>query len=264
MLPSITSWIEWVKPLNWLSQKEDLGCEIVRLLYENKMILTWYRDKPSGWHLHSGKWSPFYIHLRELSSYPELLRKVGYSLNLLIKQEIPDIDLIVGLAMTGIPIATAISLEGSIPAAFTRKVEGGLTNYEETIEKYGKHSLVEGQLDKARNAVLLDDLVSYFTSKLEGLKLLEYEIRKRDLKNLKIHHVLVLLDREQGGYEEARKHNIDLHSLIPFKSKGIHWLKDVLHKVEYDTIKDYLENPEHFQEDNVQNKLSQLCPSSTD
>ncbi len=248
--------------MDWLSQKDDLGCEIVRLLYKNKMILTWYRDKPSGWQLHSGKWSPFYIHLRELSSHPEILRKIGYGLNLLIKQEIPDIDLIVGLAMAGIPIATAISLEGSIPAAFTRKVEGGLSDYEETIEQYGKHSLVEGQLEKARKAVLLDDLVSYFTSKLEGLKLLEYEIRKRNLTNLEVRHVLVLLDREQGGYDEAKKHNTELHSLIPFKSKGVHWLKDVLHKVEYDTLTDYLEDPEYFQQENVQNKLSQLSPSS--
>ncbi len=250
--------------MDWPTHKDRLGCEIVRLLYENKMILTWYRDKPSGWHLHSGKWSPFYIHLRELSSHPEILRKIGYSLNLLIKEEMPDTDLIVGLAMAGIPIATAISLEGNIPAAFTRKVEGGVADYQKTIEKYGKHSLVEGQLHKARKAVLLDDLVSYFTSKLEGLKLLEYEIRRRNLKDLDIPHVLVLLDREQGGYEEAKKHNVELHSLIPFKSKGIHWLKDVLDKIEYDTLKDYLKDPERFQEYEIQNKLSQLCLSSTE
>lgn len=244
--------------MDWLSRKESLGRDIIKSLYQNRMILTWYRDNPSGWKLASGLWSPFYIQLRELLAFPDLLKKVGQSLSELIKEDLPKTDLVVGLAMAGIPIATAISLEGLIPSAFTRKVEGDFSNFEEMISRYGKHSLLEGRLNDGDQIVLVDDLVSYFTSKLQGIKLIEYESQRRSLKNIKVQDVLVLLDREQGGVEEAKKLGVKLHSLIPFKSKGIDWLKEDFSSTEYNILTDYLKNPHQFQQADVQVKISKL------
>ena len=241
--------------MKWESRKEEIGREIVRSLYDNKMILTWCRDNPEGWKLASGKWSPFYINLRELPAFPALLKKVGSGLAELVKSEIPDGDLLVGLAMAGIPIATAISIEGMIPSAFTRKVEGEIGDFDSVIKQYGKHSLVEGRLEEGKNVILVDDLVSYFTSKTQGIKIVEYEARRRNLSNLAVKDILVLLDREQGGKEEAKSAGVSLHSMIPFKSKGIHWLKDDFSKVEYEIITRYLDNPEDYQDEKVQREL---------
>jgi orotate phosphoribosyltransferase len=87
----------------------DLKKNIMQDIYENRMLLTSTRDKPEGWTLHSGLWSPFYIQLRILSSFPDTLNLVGKALGILVKEEAPHINRLVGIAFAGIPIATAAS-----------------------------------------------------------------------------------------------------------------------------------------------------------
>ncbi len=243
--------------MNWHSLQDKLGHEIIKLLYQEKIILTWYRDNPQGWKLVSGVWSPFYINLREISAFPTILKKAGQALSELIKHKIPDANIILGLAMAGIPIATAASIEGGIASAFTRKIEGlnDISSFEEAIHKYGKHSVIEGRLSEGDKIVLIDDLVTRFTSKIQGVKLVEYEAKKRNLHKLEVKDVAVLIDREQGGAEEARKYDMNLYSVIPFKTKGIDWLKDELQPIEYETLTHYLNDFDHFQNPQVQNDL---------
>ena len=50
--------------MGWSEEKDQHGKEIIGMLYDQGMIRTWYRDKPEGWTLVSGIWSPFYIQLR--------------------------------------------------------------------------------------------------------------------------------------------------------------------------------------------------------
>ena len=56
--------------MTWEQEKEDLGRELIGMLYDAGMILTWYRDKPDGWTLKSGIWSPVFIQLRKIASLP--------------------------------------------------------------------------------------------------------------------------------------------------------------------------------------------------
>ena len=87
----------------WFEEKQQLGKEITKSLYENRMILTWYRDRPEGWKLLSGIWSPYYVNLRPMSSFPRLLKTVGSTMGRMIKEEAPEVNNIVGIASTGIP-----------------------------------------------------------------------------------------------------------------------------------------------------------------
>jgi len=247
--------------VSWKNEREKMGKEIIQSLYREGMIKTWYRDKSDGWYLASGLWSPFYIQLRPLSSYPKVLRKVGYALGKIIKEEIKDVDKIIGVAMAGIPIATAITLTEEIPSGFTRKLEGvrDVNEFHSLIEKYGEHALIEGELKSGDNLVVVDDLVTKFNSKLIAIEQIKYELKRRGLSNVKCENVVVLFDREQGAEKSAMEHNIELHSLIPFRTKGISWLADFLAEEEYSVIIDYLDNPIRYQNLNIQINLKNMA-----
>jgi hypothetical protein len=70
--------------------------------------------------------------------------------------------------------------------------------------------------------------------------------------------VVVLLDHEQGAADVARQYGISFHSLIPFKSKGVKWLKSSLSKIKYEVITEYLRNDEKYQDAEVQKGLYEL------
>ncbi|MFX1520671.1 MAG: orotate phosphoribosyltransferase [Promethearchaeota archaeon] len=243
--------------MNWKDEKERFGKEIMELLYEKRMIKTWYRDEPRGWTLISGIWSPFYIQLRPLCSFPDLLKKVGSALGKMIQNEIPETNRVVGVAMAGIPIATAIALVEGIPATFTRKLEGvrTLNDLQVVIKKYGEHALLEGELEDGDSLVIVDDLVTKFDSKLIAIEQVKFEVERRGLKDVNVDAVVVLLDREQGASKIAKDNGIKLHPLIPFTSKGIKWLANKMPSIELAVIKDYLENPKKYQNVEIQKDL---------
>lgn len=245
----------------WNEEKEKLGREIILDLYKNGMIKTWYRNNPQGWTLVSGIWSPFYIQLRPLPSYPGLLKKIGYALDRLIKEDCNNINKIIGIAMTGIPIAVAISFSENIPSCYTRKLENVRTaeDFNSFINTYGEHSMIEGELNNGDVIGVVDDLVTKFDSKLVAIKQVDLEVKVRKLKDIVCSDVIVLLDREQGADKIAKKYGITLHCLIPFMSKGIKWLKDGLTDYEYEVIKDYLVNYKKYQNADLQKKLYMIA-----
>jgi len=131
-----------------------MGKEIMAGLYEHGLIKTWLRDKPEGWKLVSGLWSPFYIQLRSLPSYPSLLKKIGRHMGEMVEKEC-NADRVLGIAMAGIPIATAISVGHDIPLCYTRKLEGAtsLEGLKVAAMKYGEHSMVEEKAEDVLKAM---------------------------------------------------------------------------------------------------------------
>lgn len=243
--------------MSWKSEKDKLAKEIICSLYNVGMIKTWYREKSEGWVLVSGLWSPFYIQLRPLCSHPDILRKVGYAMGKMIRNEASHVNKIVGIAMAGIPIATAITICEGIPSAFTRKIEGvtSFDNFCTVIEKYGEHSLLEGDISENDNIMIVDDLVTKFDSKLITIEQVKYESKKRGVSIVTCKDVAVLFDREQGALETAIEYKISLHSLIPFKTKGLNWLKRDMSDFEHHIIVDYLEDPQRYQDLNFRKKI---------
>jgi uridine monophosphate synthetase len=243
--------------MSWEQDKEKSGQEIIRELYKEGMIRTWYRDNPEGWRLMSGLWSPFYIQLRPMSCYPKLLKKVGHSLGTLIREEAPKVTCCVGIAMAGIPIATAISLLHGLPSGFTRKLEG-VHNPDELrsfIAQYGEHALVEGIFKGEDRIALVDDLATRFDSKILAFEQVRRELERRQCYRALVEDVVVLLDREQGAQEAARAQGVRLHTLIPFRSKGLSWLAGLLSDEEYGVLTDYLNHPAKYQDSSRQEHL---------
>ncbi len=210
--------------------------EIFVELYRKGLIKT-IKHKPNGWKLISGIWSPFYIQLRFLPSYPYLLKEVGILLGKKIKNYG---NKLLGIAMAGIPIATSISLHYNIPSCYTRKLLGvkNIHDLEKYSKEYGEHSLIEGEIKDGDKFIVIDDVVTKFDSKLIAIKQLEIEAEKRGFK-IDCKHVAVVIDRQQGAEEIAMKHGIKLHSLIKFK-EAIKWIKNLMDEKEYEIIVDYL------------------------
>jgi uridine monophosphate synthetase len=247
--------------MDWMQEKQALGREILTLLYRERMIRTFYRDKPDGWTLVSGLYSPLYIQLRPLASYPAVFEKVCRALARLVREEAPQITRVIGIAMAGVPIAAGLALAGGIPAGFTRKMENvkSPAAFRQAISSYGEHNMLEGELSSGDRIALVDDLVTKFDSKLVALEQVQYELTRRRLENVECRTVVVVLDREQGGREAAREANVELLSLIPFKSGGLPLLQEVMHPREWETIRQYLDDPKAFQEPAIQADLARLA-----
>lgn len=217
-------------------------------IYENRMLLTSVRDKPEGWTLHSGLWSPFYIQLRILSSFPKTLEKVGQALGTLIKEEAPHINRLVGIAFAGIPIATATSLSSGIPACHTRKIIGVRTEQElqKAISKYGQHSLLEGEAKDGDAICLIDDLVTGMESKLVARSQVIAELEKRGVSDFTVDDIAVVVDRQQGARKRANELKINLHTLIDLVDEGLPLIKDRMTEKEFTMVSDYLTDPDGF------------------
>jgi len=228
---------------------DRLKTEIMQDIYDKRMVLTSIRDKPEGWTLHSGMWSPFYIQLRELCSYPETLTKVGKALSILIHEKAPHISRLVGVAFAGIPIATSISLESGIPACHTRKILGVRTEEEmkQAISTYGQHSFVEGIIRDGDALCLIDDLVTGMESKVVARDQVLAEVEKRGLSDVTCDDIAVILDRHQGARQRARDLNLRLHCLIDIVYDGLLILRDSMSDEEYSIVSDYLTDPEGFE-----------------
>lgn len=228
-----------------MTSLDGLKKNIMQDIYEKRMILTSVRDRSEGWTLHSGLWSPFYIQLRLLSSFPETLKLVGSALSTLIKEEAPSVNRLVGIAFAGIPIATAVSLESGLPACHTRKILGVRTEQElyDAIGKYGQHSLMEGQVEDGDTLCLIDDLVTGMESKLVGRAQVLAELKKREVSNVSVDDIAVIVDRQQGARKRAKDLNIRLHSLIDLVDEGLPSIKNAMSDEEFKIVSEYLLKP---------------------
>jgi orotate phosphoribosyltransferase len=247
--------------MSWVQDKDDLAREILALLYRNRMIRTFYRDRPEGWKLVSGLYSPLYIQLRPLASYPDVFTTVCRALARMVEEEAPHINRVVGIAMAGVPIAAGMAIAGGIPAGFTRKMENvkSVDEFRAAITAYGEHNLLEGELTSGDQIALVDDLVTRFDSKLVALEQVRYETDRRGLTDVECSTVIVVLDREQGGQEAAREAGIDLLSLIAFKTRGLPLLRDVMQPKEWDVVTRYLDDPAAFQDASAQEELQRMA-----
>lgn len=157
-------------------------------LYRKGMV------KIGRFRLSSGLESPFYIDLRKLYSYPEVVENV---VSMVMNNiNLSEYDGITGIVTSGLALASFIACKARKPLSYVR------------IERkeHGTKSLVEG--DVALKNVLIVDDVATTGSSIEHAYLAVREQGGNPTG------VFVVIDREQGARERLSRYGLRFYSLL--------------------------------------------------
>ena len=144
--------------------------------------------------LRSGQTATEYFDKYRFESRPVLLAKIAEALAPLVPA---DTEVLAGLELGGVPIATALSLRTGLPAAFVRK----------QAKAYGTAQLAEGVDVAGRIVTVIEDVVT------TGGQVV---LSTTDLRALGAHvrHVLCVIDRSGDGGAALTEHGLQLSALL--------------------------------------------------
>ncbi len=174
-------------------ERDRIKAHISRILYRIGAI------KFGTFKLTSGILSSYYIDLRLIPSFPEIFHLVSDALASFIKSELKEerIDRVAGIPTAGIPFASVLAYILNKPFLYIRK----------TKKLHGRERRVEGVISPGDHVLLIDDLITTGGSIIKAAKAITAE-------GGVIEHVVVLIDREEGGAKRLLENGIKLHAIF--------------------------------------------------
>jgi orotate phosphoribosyltransferase len=166
---------------------------VANALYDSECI------KFGSFKIKSGATSPYYIDMARLLSKPKHLCTIAEIAAETIKGIMANdkIDKLASIELKGALIVPSIACKVDLPCVIVRKVD----------KAYGVTGRIVGaDVVQGDNILFFDDVVSEGLSKIEGIK---------PLKQLgaQVKHLMVVVDREQGGTRNLEKAGYKVHAL---------------------------------------------------
>lgn len=144
--------------------------------------------------LSSGQPSDHYFDKYQFEALPELLQPIAAQL---VDHIPPDTDVLAGLDMGGVPIATALSLQTGLPQAFVRK----------EAKKYGTRRLAEGVAIGGKNVTVIEDVITsgkQIVTAIQGLRVMEANVG----------YALCVIERSPEGRAALQASGVHLTTLF--------------------------------------------------
>ena len=108
----------------------------------------------------SGWKSPFYFDNRISLSYPIIRKEITERLVDIIKVNFSDVEIIAGVATAGIPQGALVAEKLNLPFAYVRSKP----------KSHGMKNMIEGKIEKGKNVLLIEDLISTGGSSIKAVK----------------------------------------------------------------------------------------------
>ncbi|OPA73783.1 orotate phosphoribosyltransferase [Paenibacillus selenitireducens] len=144
--------------------------------------------------LRSGQISNEYFDKYLFEAEPGVLNKVSEELVRMIPQ---GIEVLAGLEMGGIPIATAMSLKSGVPAAFVRK----------KAKTYGTSKLAEGAAIQGKRICIIEDVIT------TGGQVILSTADLREAGAI-VQDVICVIERNPEGRRKLEEIGLHVHSLF--------------------------------------------------
>ncbi|MCL9757843.1 orotate phosphoribosyltransferase [Frankia sp. AiPa1] len=144
--------------------------------------------------LRSGRTSNEYFDKYLFEADPALLAAIVDGLVGLVP---PEAEILAGLELGGVPLATLLAARTGLPARFVRK----------KAKEYGTRRIAEGGAVADRQVVLVEDVVTSGGAVLDATRVLREE-------GAVVTDVLCVIDRAEGGRERLAELGLTLHPLL--------------------------------------------------
>ncbi|MEZ5340118.1 MAG: orotate phosphoribosyltransferase [Acidimicrobiales bacterium] len=144
--------------------------------------------------LRAGVTTDTYFDKYQFEALPDVLAAVAAQL----APKVPtDTDLLAGLELGGVPVATALSLQTGLGVVFVRK----------QAKPYGTAKLAEGPSIEGRRLLIVEDVVT------SGGQIVESVGQLRGLGAV-VENAVCVIDREQGGIDTLAAIGVTLDALF--------------------------------------------------
>jgi orotate phosphoribosyltransferase/uridine monophosphate synthetase len=157
--------------------------------------------------------SPVHLNVRKLIAHPTALWRAArllddeiLTLQTMRNPQMAPFDLVAGVPLGGLHIATAYSLAAKRPMVYIHPTNAG--------------NLIEGNYDEGQTVMVMDDLITGGGSILQT-------VERLGEAGLIVRDAFVLVDRQEGGHQRLAAAGIRLHTVLTLrvilthlKSKG--------------------------------------------